>query len=115
MIPASEALDRTFRALAHPLRRAMLTRLARDGSASISELAEPFEVSLMAISKHVKVMEGAGLVRRERDGRIQRCTFDPTPMESARGWIDRHRDFWDAQLDAVTRYLESPGLEEEGS
>lgn len=105
MLPASEDLDRTFSALAHPMRRSMLTRLARDGSASISELAEPFDVSLMAVSKHVKVMERAGLVQRERDGRVQRCTFDPEPIESARRWIDRHRDFWQGQLDALAQYL----------
>lgn len=113
MVRPSDALDHTFQALSHPIRRSMLTRLARDGSASISELAEPFDVSLMAVSKHVKVMERAGMVRRERDGRIQRCTFDPGPIESARGWIDRHRAFWTAQLDAVADYLEEPASEEE--
>lgn len=113
MIPGPDHLDLTFRALAHPMRRLMLTRLARDGSASVSELAEPFDVSLMAVSKHVKVMERAGLVRRERDGRVQRCTFDPEPMETASRWIDRHRVFWNGQLDALARYLEPLDPEQE--
>ena len=113
MIPDSDHLDRTFSALAHPMRRSILTRLAREGSASISELAEPFEVSLMAVSKHLKVMERAGLVRRERCGRVQRCTFDPESMESASRWIDRHRAFWNGQLDALARYLEPSDPEKE--
>ena len=67
---SEEQLDRTFGALAHPIRRAILTRLARDGSGSVSELAGPFDVTLMAVSNHVKVMERAGLIRREKDGRV---------------------------------------------
>ncbi len=70
---SDDTLDRTFSALAHPIRRTILTRLARGESASVSQLAQPFDVSLMAISKHWKVMEAAGLIRRENDGRVHRC------------------------------------------
>ena len=104
-----EQLDRTFGALAHPIRRAILTRLARDGSASVSELAEPFDVSLMAVSKHLKVMEGAGLIRRERDGRVHRCSFDPDAIAEASDWIEKHRRFWTQQLDSLAAYLEESG------
>jgi len=107
MVTFSDAtLDRTFFALAHPTRRAILTRLATDGSASVTELAEPFEVSLMAISKHLKVMEEAGLIRREKDGRVQRCSFDPGSMDTASRWIEMHREFWTEQLDSLASYLE---------
>lgn len=110
-----QRLDRTFAALAHPIRRAILTRLARGEEASVSELAEPFAVSLMAISKHLKVLEEAELVRREKDGRVQRCSFDPQGMRDAGEWIERHRRFWNRQLDALAAFLEEgvggPGAE----
>jgi DNA-binding transcriptional ArsR family regulator len=102
-------LDRTFAALAHPTRRAILSRLASDGSASVSELAEPFDVSLMAISKHLKVMEEAGLIRREKDGRVQRCSFEPDALATASRWIEMHRTFWTEQLDSLAAYLEGSG------
>lgn len=105
---SDDLLDRTFSALAHPIRRAILTRLARDGSASVSDLAEPFDVSLMAVSKHLKVMDEAGLIRRERDGRIHRCSVETESMDAARAWIDRHRRFWTQQLDSLATYLETP-------
>ena len=108
---ADEQLDRTFGALAHPIRRAILTRLARDGSASVSELAEPFDVTLMAVSKHLKVMEGAGLIRRERDGRVHRCSYDPEAIAEANAWIVMHRRFWTQQLDALAAGLEGSGEE----
>ena len=106
---SDDILDRTFAALAHPTRRAILTRLAAGGSASVSELAEPFDVSLMAISKHLKVMEGAGLIHRQRDGRVQRCSFEPEAMDVASGWIEHHRRFWTTQLDSFAAYLEASG------
>jgi len=105
---SDDGLDRTFAALAHPTRRAILTRLATAGSASVSELAEPFDVSLMAISKHLKVMEGAGLIRREKDGRVRRCSFDSGSIDVASGWIEAHRKFWTQQLDSLAAYLEEP-------
>lgn len=106
---SDSALDRTFAALAHPTRRAILTRLATDGSASVTELAEPFAVSLMAISKHLKVMQEAGLIRREKDGRVHRCSFDPGSIDTASRWIEMHRRFWTEQLDSLAAYLEGPG------
>jgi DNA-binding transcriptional ArsR family regulator len=108
-LAADERLDRTFAALAHPTRRAILTRLAREGSASVSDLAEPFDVSLMAVSKHLKVMDEAGLIRREKDGRVQWCSYEPRAMDAARDWIERHRRFWSQQLDSLAAYLEGPG------
>jgi DNA-binding transcriptional ArsR family regulator len=106
---ADDNLDRTFGALAHPIRRAILTRLARDGSASVSDLAEPFDVSLMAVSKHLKVMEAAGLIRREKDGRVHRCSYDPESIAEASAWIEMHRRFWTQQLDSLAAYLEESG------
>jgi DNA-binding transcriptional ArsR family regulator len=103
---SDDILDKTFAALAHPTRRAILTRLAKGERASVSDLAAPFDVSLMAVSKHLKVMEGAGLIRREKDGRIQRCSFDPESIEAASGWIETHRKFWSQQLDSLAAYLE---------
>ena len=106
-----EMLDRTFAALAHPTRRAMLTRLATRGSASVSDLAEPFDVSLMAMSKHLKVMGEAGLIRREKDGRVHRCSFDPSSIEVASTWIEEHRKFWTQRLDLLAAFLERPGTD----
>ena len=103
---SDDILDKTFAALAHPTRRAILTRLAKGESASVSDLAEPFDVSLMAVSKHLKVMEEAGLIRREKDGRVLRCSFDPESIEAASGWIETHREFWSQQLDSLAAYLE---------
>ena len=105
---SNEMLDRTFAALAHPTRRAILTRLATRGSASVSDLAEPFDVSLMAISKHLKIMGEAGLIRREKDGRVRRCSFDPASIEVASDWIEEHRKFWTQQLDSLAAFLERP-------
>ena len=86
----SDPLSQTFQALADPTRRAILARLA-SGETSIGELAGPFDMSLPAVSKHVKVLENAGLLRRERDGRIHRCHLDPGPMKEVSDWIDHYR------------------------
>jgi len=98
-------LDRTFAALADPTRRAILTRLA-DGEATVKELAGPFRVSRPAISKHLRVLEAAGLVSRTRDGRVSRCSLDARPMRDAADWVERYRRYWEDQLDALARYLE---------
>ena len=98
-------LDLTFAALSDPIRRAMLERLAR-GDATVTELAQPFPVSLPAISKHLRVLERAGLVRQQRDGRIRRCHLDAQPMQHASNWVARYRRFWEGQLDALADYLE---------
>ncbi len=100
------ALDRTFAAVADPTRRAILARLAL-GEASVGELAAPFSVSAPAISRHLKVLERAGLVAREKHGRVHRCRLDPAPMHEAAEWIERTRQFWEGRLDALEVYLQS--------
>jgi DNA-binding transcriptional ArsR family regulator len=105
VVTSSGRLDRTFAALADSTRRAILGRLAL-GEATVGELAEPFRMSRPAISKHLRVLERAGLVRRKRDGRISRCVLNATPMRNAADWVDRYRGFWTGQLDALARYVE---------
>lgn len=105
-------LDRTFGALADPIRRAILARLAQ-GKATVGELAGPFDVSRPAISKHLRVLERAGLVRRERDGRLSRCELDAEPMREAADWVERYRTFWEGQLESLSRYLERRSPDEE--
>jgi DNA-binding transcriptional ArsR family regulator len=102
---SSSVLDTTFAALADPTRRAMLARLA-SGECSISELAEPFEISLPAVSKHVRVLEDAGLLVRERDGRVHRCNIDPAPIAAATAWLEDMRRFWESRLDALAGYID---------
>lgn len=99
-----EALNRIFSAVADPTRRAILKNLAR-GSATISEIAKPFPVSLNAVSKHVMVLERAGLVRREVQGREHLCSLEPTPLREATAWLDYYRQFWEVRLDALERYV----------
>ena len=101
----SDQLDATFGALADPTRRAILTRLAL-GTTTVGELAEPFDISRPAISKHLRVLEKAGLVHRARDGRVSRCGLDASPMQGAAEWVERYRVFWESQLDALSRYFE---------
>ncbi len=104
MVTNKPALNRTFGALADPIRRAILARLAR-GNATVGDLARPFNVSRPAISKHLRVLERAGLVRRDRDGRVSRCGLDAEPMREAADWVERYRKFWEGQLDALSHYL----------
>lgn len=105
MVTTANDLDLVFSALGDPVRRAILERLAR-GEATVGELAEPFPISRPAISKHLRVLEGAGLVRRARDGRLSRCRLDARPLFDAAEWVDQYRRFWEQQLDALARYLE---------
>lgn len=98
-------LDAAFQALADPTRRAIVARLAA-GEASVGELAAPFDMSLPAVSKHLKVLEGAGLLLRRREGRVHRCRLQPSCLKMAVDWIEHHRRFWEAQLDSLARYLE---------
>lgn len=98
------SLDRTFAALADPTRRAILARLAR-GEASVTELAEPFNISLPAISKHLRVLEKAGLLAREREGRVHHCRLVAEPMKDAAEWIAFYQRFWEGQFDALADYL----------
>ncbi|MFQ5693405.1 MAG: ArsR/SmtB family transcription factor [Nitrospinota bacterium] len=110
----SATLDATFAALSDPTRRAILARLAR-GESSVTELARPFNVSLPAVSKHLRVLERAGLLVRERDGRVHRCRLNAKPMKDADDWIRRYRNFWENRLDALAKYLESTSEEEDRS
>lgn len=105
MVTNSDALDRVFGALADPTRRAILARLA-EGEANVGQLADPFEMSRPAISKHLRVLERAGLVRRSPDGRISRCRLDAGPMREAAQWVETYRRYWEDQLEALARYLE---------
>lgn len=101
---STAALDAVFRALADPTRRAILDRLAT-GDATVGELAEPFAMSRPAVSKHLDVLERAGLVHRLPDGRTNRCRFDPAPLGDATVWMNRYRAYWEGQLDALARHF----------
>jgi len=100
-----ERLDAVFSALSDPTRRRIIARLSQ-GTASVGELAEPFAMSLPAVSKHLSVLERAGLVRRERDGRMQRCHLDARPLEAAGEFVEHYRIFWESTLDQLAQYLE---------
>jgi DNA-binding transcriptional ArsR family regulator len=101
----TDRLDRTFGALADPTRRAILARLAR-GEASVTELAEPFEMSLPAVSKHLKVLEHAGLVSRGRERQWRPARLRVTPLKEVAEWTDRYRRFWDERYDRLDEYLD---------
>ena len=105
MVTGSRTLDRTFAALSDSTRRAILARLA-EGETTVGELARPFRMSRPAISKHLRVLERAGLVQRQREGRVSRCELDAEPMQDAAQWIERYREFWGDRLDSLARYLE---------
>ncbi len=105
MVTNGPQLDRIFGALADSTRRAILTRLAQ-GEATVGQLAEPFDVSRPAISKHLRVLERAGLVRRTPEGRMSRCELDAGPMQDAAAWVERYREYWEKQLDQLKRYVE---------
>lgn len=102
----SEKLDATFAALSDPTRRSILTRLGQ-GPATVGELADPYDMSLPAISKHLKVLECAGLIRREKSGRNYNCSLRAEPMKEAAEWIATYRDFWDRNLRSLDRFLKS--------
>ena len=93
-------LDLVFRALADPTRRAILARLA-EGEATVGSLSEPFPISLAAVSKHLGVLERAGLVTREARGRERVCRMNPAALEDARAWLEFHERFWRERLDAL--------------
>ncbi|AFK21037.1 ArsR family transcriptional regulator (plasmid) [Haloferax mediterranei ATCC 33500] len=104
-LPDDLDLDAIFQALAHPIRRDILEQLA-DGPKSVGELAEPHDVSLAAVSKHLHVLEDAGLLDVEEDGRVRRCHLDAAPLGAAFGWLTRYRVFWEDRLDALADHLE---------
>ena len=101
-----EPLDATFMALADPTRRAILQRLIA-GSATVSELAEPFDITLAATSKHLRFLEKANLITRTRRGREHHVSLNPGPLQEAQDWINHYRQFWNGQLDALADYLKS--------
>ncbi len=104
MATDTERLDRTFAALADPTRRAILARLAF-GAASVTELAEPFQMSLPAVSKHLKVLERAGLIARERERQWRPARLEAGPLEEVAEWTERYRRFWEERYDRLDTYL----------
>ncbi len=107
MVKCGSQLDLTFSALADPTRRAILGRLAL-GDTSVGELAKPFDMSWPAVSKHLRVLERAGLVTQDKQGRVRRCKLQAGAMRDAAAWIDSYRQYWTSQLDALAEFLEQP-------
>ena len=99
-----DPLSLTFAALADPTRRAILARLA-EGEATVNELAEPFDMSLQAISKHLKVLERAGLITRGRNAQYRPCRLESAPLDGAIDWIDRHRKVWTERFDQLEEHI----------
>jgi DNA-binding transcriptional ArsR family regulator len=99
-----DPLSTTFSALADPTRRAILARLA-SGEATVTELAEPFEMSLPAVSKHLKVLQRAGLIARGREAQWRPCRLEAAPLQDAADWIEHYRRFWEESLDRLDAYL----------
>jgi DNA-binding transcriptional ArsR family regulator len=103
-VAAGDRLSVVFGALADPTRRAIIARLA-DGEATVTELAEPFPISLPAISRHLKVLERAGLISRGRSGQWRSSTLEATPLKEATDWMERYRVFWEASFDRLDAHL----------
>src|SRR5271170_6923149 len=111
MVNYQERLDRTFAALVDPTRRAILAKLERRDSASVSELAEPFAIKLPAVMKHLDVLDDAGLITRSKSGRTVTVRLRPQPMREAMEWLRRYERFWSARLDRLAAYAESKETE----
>jgi DNA-binding transcriptional ArsR family regulator len=103
---SSDRLSSTLFALADPTRRGILSRLAA-GDATVTELAEPYDMSLAAVSKHLKVLEGAGLISRGREAQWRPCHLEAEPLQAASEWLDGYRHFWDRNLDSLGAYLKT--------
>ena len=101
----SDHLSATFAALADPTRRAILARLLA-GECSVTELAEPFEMSMPAVSKHLRVLERAGLIARRRDAQFRPCRIEPGPLKDVALWMERYREVWEERLDRLDAYLQ---------
>ncbi len=101
---STRLLDRTFGALADATRRRILEHLA-GGDHCVTDLARPYRMSLPAVSKHLRVLENAGLVRRKRDGRVHRLKLEAKPMQQAQAWIEEYRKFWETSFDRLDEYL----------
>lgn len=112
VVMADDRLDETFAALANATRRAILARLA-EGEASVNELAEPFNLTLPAVSKHIKVLQRAGLVIRSRHAQYRPCTLDPTPLQQVSSWTDQYRPIWEGRFDRMDDYLRKLQTEEQ--
>jgi DNA-binding transcriptional ArsR family regulator len=108
---SSDRLSATFAALADPTRRAILARLI-SGESSVSKLAEPFDMSLPAVSKHLKVLERAGLIARGREAQWRPCRLDAGPLKDAAEWLERYRKFWEQSLDRLDDYLKQLQIKE---
>src|SRR5256714_1469405 len=102
---SSNKLDRTFAALADPTRRRILAHLSR-GDRRVTHLARPHDMSLPAVSKHLRVLEKAGLLRRRRYGRVHEMQLDAKPLQQAAKWVEEYRKFWEGSLDRLAAYLE---------
>jgi DNA-binding transcriptional ArsR family regulator len=105
MVKYAQTLDRTFAALADPTRRRILARLAH-GRRRVTDLARPYAMSLPAVSKHLRVLEKAGLLRRRRFGRVHEIQLEAKPLKQAAAWVEEYRQFWEGSLDRLAEYLE---------
>jgi DNA-binding transcriptional ArsR family regulator len=103
-MPSVDPLSATLSALADPTRRAILARLAK-GEATVNELAAPFDISLPAISRHLKVLESAGLISRGREAQWRPCRLEVKPLKAVDGWLDRYRQLWEGSFDKMDAYL----------
>lgn len=101
---SNHQLDLTFAALADPTRRGILERLST-GQATVGELAEPYDMSMAAVSKHIKVLEKAGLISRTKEAQWRRCRLEAAPLSEAQKWVEKYRKFWEMQLSQLDEYL----------
>jgi DNA-binding transcriptional ArsR family regulator len=107
-----DTLDSTFAALADPTRRAILARLATSGEATVNELAEPFEMTLPAVSKHLKILERAGLISRGRVAQSRPCRLEAAPLREVADWVGHYRTFWEQSFESLDDYLRELQREE---
>jgi DNA-binding transcriptional ArsR family regulator len=112
MVNNADHLTATFAALADPTRRAILARLA-SGECSVTELAEPFDMSMPAVSKHLRVLERAGLIARGREAQWRPCRLQPAPLKDVSDWIERYRDLWAQRFDRLENYLQDLKVKEQ--
>ena len=114
MTSDDDKLSQTFAALANSTRRAILARLA-EGEATVNELAEPFDMSLPAISKHIKVLERAGLITQGQKAQYRPCTIDVTPLEEISNWTEQYRHIWEARFDQMDDYINKLNIKEKNN
>jgi DNA-binding transcriptional ArsR family regulator len=106
MVTETDQLSMTFAALADPTRRAILARLAEDGEVTVNELAQPFSFSIQAVSKHLKVLEQAGLISRGRRAQLRPSRLEGAPLRDAASWLEQYRELWEGRLDRLASHLE---------